>query len=396
MDAGLEAAARALAAVDPLGALRLVARRDDPWALALRGVAMAQLGEEATARKLLHRAALGSSDPRLGARCLAAEGEVALAARDLSAARRLLGQAVQELDRLGDRVNATFARLQEVRRLLWLGKADEAAASHAALDLARAPRRLRALADVVGADLAMRALDPLGARRALTRAERAAVPGLAEEIQRAWRDLRAPVARVVEAGRTRSAGLDEVAGILQSGAMIVDACRRVVRARGHEVRLVTRPVLLALAVALGEAGTGGAARMALTESAFGVRRSTESIRVRLRVEIGRLRRALAAVAEIEATPEGYALRPAAIVLLPPAPGEASALLALLRGGESWSTSALAAALGRSQRTVQRALLSLRDDGRAEATGRGRTQRWVATAPKGFATSLLLVTHGPSR
>jgi hypothetical protein len=166
------------------------------------------------------------------------------------------------------------------------------------------------------------------------------------------------------------------------------------------VRLVTRPVLLALAVALGTASPGDVPRNALAEQAFGVRRENESVRARLRVEIGRLRRELRAVARVFSTDRGYALSPRNVtrvtVLLPPAPGDASAIVALLRSGESWTTSALAAALGIGQRTVQRALLALRDAGRVEGIGHGRSQRWIARAPQQFATNLLLVASSSVR
>jgi hypothetical protein len=405
MDPALGAAARALSAFDPLAALKRVALRDDAEALALRGVAMAQLGDYGAARKLLGRAAraFGRSDARARARCLAAQGDVALACRDVTEAGRALDAALIELDAQGDRLNALFVRLQRVRRLVLVGAVGEAAAMHGSLDLEGAPPRLRALADLVGADIAVRSLDPRGARAALARARRAAraarISSLSDEVERAARELDAPVARVVQAGAERLVGLDEVEGILRSRDLVVDACRRTMRAGGATVSLVTRPVLVALAVTLASALPGDATREALARAAFGSRRVTDSTRARLRVEIGRLRRTIAGLASVEASGQGYALRPRrrarVVVLLPPAPGEASALLALLRGGESWSTSALATALATSQRTVQRALTALRDEGRVEGIGRGRAQRWVARPPEGFATTLLLVVRGSS-
>jgi DNA-binding transcriptional ArsR family regulator len=405
MDAALGAAAQALSRFDPLAALKRVALRDDADALALRGIAMAQLGDYAAAQKLLGRAgrAFGQSGPRARARCLAAQGEVALACRDLTSAERALDAALLELDAQGDRANALFVRVQRVRRLVLLGAVSDAAAMLRSLAIASAPPRLRAQAELVGADIALRALDPRAARAALARARSAArvasIPSLGDEVERVARELDAPVARVARAGTERLARLDEVAAILGSKDLVVDACRRTIRAASVVVPLVTRPVLLALGVALARAVPGDVTREALAEATFGARRITDSTRVRLRVEIGRLRRAIAALGAVEATARGYALRPRdgadVVVLLPPAPGEASALLALLRGGESWSTSALAAAMGTSQRTVQRALLALRDAGRVEGLGGGRAQRWVARPPEGFATTLLLVVRGPS-
>jgi hypothetical protein len=180
---------------------------------------------------------------------------------------------------------------------------------------------------------------------------------------------------------------------------VVDACRREVRAGTTVVSLLTRPVLFAIAAALGEAAPAEATREALISRAFGGRTASESLRVRLRVEVGRLRRALGSIADVRARPRGFAITPRrgtrVHVLLPPMAGDASPLLALLAGTESWSTSALAAALGSSQRTVQRALVALEAEGRVQSIGRGRTRRWAAPAPAGFATTLLLITRGGS-
>ena len=129
-------------------------------------------------------------------------------------------------------------------------------------------------------------------------------------------------------------------------------------------------------------------------SAFGALRVNESHRVRLRVEIGRLRKVLATLAGISATSEGFVLEPRGgrrvSCLLPPAEGEASALVSLLAGGEAWSTSALALALGKSQRSVQRALSALEETGTVRGIGQARARRWVMTPSAGFATTLLLV------
>jgi hypothetical protein len=67
MDSLITAAARALARGDPLGALNRVALRDDAPALALRGIAMAQLGDLVRAKALLrkrHWPARDASSPR--------------------------------------------------------------------------------------------------------------------------------------------------------------------------------------------------------------------------------------------------------------------------------------------------------------------------------------------
>src|SRR5689334_1073151 len=119
MDSLVTAAARALRAGDPLGALKRVALRDDPPALALRGIAMAQLGDLGKARQLLRRAAR-SFEPRERlerARCVAAEAEVAFAARDLAWRPRALDEARRTLEARGDRYNALYVALLQVRRL---------------------------------------------------------------------------------------------------------------------------------------------------------------------------------------------------------------------------------------------------------------------------------------
>jgi len=403
-DDALALAARALGRFDPLAALAQIALRDDALALALRGVALAQLGEYARARRLLDRAARAfeATDPPRRARCLAALGEVALAQRDLAAAGRALEASAAALDAQGDRANGLFVRLQLVRRLVLLGRIDAAAAALGRLELRTAPPRLRAIADLLRTDIEARRLRPRSARASLARAREAAreegTPALIEEVERAARDVEAPLARLVRDGVERPVGLDAVAALRRSRDLVVDACRREVRVDDVVVTLVKRPVLLALAVALAKASPGAATRHALAAEGFGARRVTESVRARLRVEIGRLRQALATLADLAATGDGYALRArrgGCAVLLPPAPGEASAILALLRGGESWSTSALATAVGSAQRTVQRALVALRDEGRVVAVGRGRAQRWIARPAEGFATNLLLALRPPS-
>src|SRR5689334_18124039 len=136
MDSLITAAGRALAAGDPLGALKRVALRDDPAALALRGIAMAQLGEHARARELLRRAAraFGPSEHVARARCVVAEAEIALAVRELARSSRALDAAAVALAARGDGVNAAHARLIAVRRLLLLGRVSDAAAALEQLD----------------------------------------------------------------------------------------------------------------------------------------------------------------------------------------------------------------------------------------------------------------------
>jgi DNA-binding transcriptional ArsR family regulator len=401
MDALVASAARTLAAGDPLGALKRVALRDDPPALALRGIAMAQLGDYERARKLLRRAArgFGTRERLAQARCQVAEAEVALAARDLSGPVPALDAAAQGLDALGDRANALYARLLGARRQLLVGELAAAEETLAVVDVAAAgtPPPLAARAELTRAELALRRVRVADAAAALGRAHAAAlaagIPALVAEIGRVRHALSAPSARLIRGGVARPVRLDEVEALFASGDLVVDACRRAVRGPARSVPLAGRPVLFALVGALAEAWPADVPRDRLIERAFEARAANESHRARLRVELGRLRAALRPLARIEATRRGFALVPAGgravVVLAPPIDGPAGAIVALLAGGESWSTSALARALGSSQRTVQRALRQLEEAAAVRAVGRGRSRRWLAPPLGGFATTLLL-------
>jgi DNA-binding transcriptional ArsR family regulator len=245
----------------------------------------------------------------------------------------------------------------------------------------------------------MKRADGAAAEQALQRARasanRARIGPLLAELEKAEKALQTPVARLLDGGRCRAVLLSELAEVSSSGKLVVDACRREARSGKRVVTLVTRPILLELLVALAEAAPGDVTRDALIARVFGAKRSNDSYRVRLRVELGRLRRLLARLAEVRATAAGFELvtENGCLVLLPPAEGEASALLALLRGGEAWATSALAAAVGKSQRAVQRALSALEREGKVRATGVGRARRWIGAPSAGFTTSLLLVAPG---
>lgn len=401
MDSVVASAARALAVGDPLGALKHVSLRDDPPALALRGIAMAQLGDYGRARQLLRRAArrFGARERLAQARCQVAEAEVALVARDLGGPGRTLDAAAQALDALGDRANALYARLVGARRQLLVGELAAAERTLAAIDVdtAGAPPPLAARAELTRAELALRRVRAADAAAALGRAHAAAlaagIPALVAEVGRARRALSAPSARLIRGGAVRPVRLDEVEALFASGDLVVDACRRAVRGPARSVPLAGRPVLFALVGALAEAWPSDVPRDDLVERAFETRAANESHRARLRVELGRLRAALRPLARIEATRRGFALVPVAgravVVLAPPIDGPAGAILALLEGGESWSTSALARALGSSQRTVQRTLRQLDEGAAVRAVGHGRSRRWLAPALGGFATTLLL-------
>ena len=448
MDSLIAAAARALAAGDALGALKRVALRDDPPALALRGIAMAQLGEHPRARELLRRAArgFGAHEEMARARCVVAEAEVALAMRDLGGSPHPLAAAADALDVRADHANALQARLIAARRLLLLGRLDETAAalasfmpapaqltsSRAPLASARAPLTpplvplapalaplaftqappaaalasrdanglppsFWAVAELTATELALRTLRIGPAQAALARAheaaERARVPALQAEVEEARAAFERPAARRVAAGVEQTLRLGEVAALLGSDALVLDACRRGLSAGDAWLPLVRRPVLFALARALAQGWPGDVDREALIAHAFRMRRPDETHRARLRVEIGRLRKIIAALAGIEATARGFVLAPRAgrgvVVLVPPIDGDEASLVALLADGAAWSTSALALALGASQRTVQRALAELEAAGRVRSIGRARAQRWLAPPLAGFTTILLL-------
>lgn len=405
MDSLIAAAGRALVVGDALGALKRVALRDDPPALALRGIAMAQLGEYPRARELLRRArrGFGAREALAHARCVVAEAEVALALRDLGDSPRTLTEAAAVLATRGDRANALHARLIAVRRLLLLGRLDEAATVLAGLDADGLPPSLSAVAELAAAEIALRSLRTATARVALDRAfeaaQRAGVPALLAEVVEARAALDRAAARRIHAGHEEPLRLDEVEALLSSGAVVVDACRRGLRAGVHWQPLARRPVLFALLRALAQGWPGDVDRNALIARVFRTREPDETHRVRLRVEIGRLRGLVAPWLEIAATARGFALAPrdgrAVVVLVPPIDGEQASLLALLGDGAAWSTSALALALGESQRTIQRAVVELEAEGKVRSIGRTRAQRWLASPRVGFTTILLLPTALPA-
>lgn len=399
MDSLINAAARALAAGNPLAALDPVALREDPPALALRGIAMAQLGDLPRARELLRRAAraFGDREPVARARCIVAEAEIALVSRDLGAPMRGLDAARATLAAHRDHANSAHAGYLQARRLLLIGQLDHAELTLDSLDADALPPASRAGAWLVAAGIAMRRIKAAPARAALDRAAQAAarvgIPSLMAEVAQAARALDAPAARLPTQQGTRSLDLAEVEALLASATLVVDACRSMIRAGDTVVPLATRPVLFALARTLAEAWPGDVTRVELLRRAFHAREADESHRARLRVEIGRLRAALEPLAALSATEDGFILKPragrAVALLLPPQEEAHADVLALLADGEAWSTSALALALGVSSRTVQRALEALTAAGKADSFGRGRACRWMARQVPGFPTSLLL-------
>ncbi len=399
MDSLIAAAARALASGDPLGALNRVALRDDGPALALRGIAMAQLGDLDRAKTLLKRAAraFGPKEAVARARCVVAEAEIALVSRDLSYPTKTLDQAREALEAHGDIANAAQARYLEIRRLLLIGRLGEAERRLEAIDAAGLPAALQTIHALAVAGIAMRRVQASVARAALARAgqfaREARIPALVAEVEGALRVLDAPATRLIAHGAEVPLRLDDVEALVASPVLIIDACRNTVRQREKTVSLASRPVLFALARALGEAWPGGVSRAALIATAFRGKDADDSHRARLRVEIGRLRRMAKPFGDIDATKEGFVLKPRdgrdVAVLAPPVDDENASVLALLADGESWSSSALALACGASQRTVQRALDDLALGGKVEAIGLGRARRWMTPPMIQFATALLL-------
>jgi hypothetical protein len=299
-------------------------------------------------------------------------------------------------------VNAAQARYLEVRRLLLIGRLDEAERTLGELDPAPFPPASRAAYELLVAGIEMRRLRTKTARAALARAalsaQHAGIPALMAEVDSASLVLNTPAARLIAGGEERLLLLEDVEALLASKALVVDACRYVVRDENKGVSLARRPVLFALARALAEAWPGDVPRGTLIARAFRTRFADESHRARLRVEVGRLRTMLRTLAGVNATTRGFALVPRraheVVVLARPVEEKHAAVLAFLADGESWSSSALALALGASQRTVQRAVDSLAASGKVQSFGRGRARRWMTPPMPGFTTTLLLPTPLP--
>jgi len=399
MDSIIIAAARALAAGDPLGALQRVALRDDAPALALRGIAMAQLNDFVRSKALLRRAmrAFGPKEEVSRARCVVAEAEIAFASRDLSWQEKALDAARATLARHGDDVNAAHASYLEIRRWVLLGELDRAQQALAELDPSSLPAVLQATHALIEATIAIRLVQTKRAWTALLIAERAArqttISALIAEVAATVQLLNAPAARLFEDQGERLFQLKDVESLFASDNFIVDACRYTVRIADKNVSLANRPVLFSLVRALAQAWPADVSRDDLALRAFRLKHVDESVRARLRVEMGRLRTVLRSVASIHATTRGFSMEPCqprkVMVLTPLVDAEHGEVLALLADGESWSSSALALALNSSQRTVQRALESLAVADKIQSFGYGRARRWTMTSIPGYATLLLL-------
>ena len=276
-------AARALALGDYIGALNRVALRDDAPALALRGIAMAQLGDLVRAKALLRSAArrFGPKEALARARCIVAEAEIALVTRDLSWPAKTLEAARATLEEHGDRANTAHAWHLQVRRLLLVGRLDEAERLLAELDPEPFPPALRTVHELIVAGIALRRLQTKAARLALARAQRAAhragIPALTAEVETTSLVLDTPAARLIKRGEERLLLLEEVEALLRSEALVVDACRYVVRGASTIVSLARRPVLFALARTLAEAWPGDVSRGTLVARAFGGNAPTNRI-----------------------------------------------------------------------------------------------------------------------
>jgi hypothetical protein len=400
----ITAAAHALAAGDPLSALNRVALRDDPPALALRGIAMAQLGDLPRAKSLIQRAAkaFGKTEPVARARCIVAEAEIAFAMRELGHPPKRLQTARATLEACGDRINTAHARHLEARRLLLLGRLDEAERLLSESNTSLLPPASRAISELVNAGIAMRRLKARAAHAALAQAQSAAleagIPALLAEVDSTGTVLDAPAARLVTYSEQRPVALGEIEKLIDAGTLVVDACRNGIRCADTAISLAGRPMLFTLACELARAWPGDVTRNKLIERVFRIRQADESHRARLRVEMGRLRKLLRPIAAIAATRHGFALDPLqandVAVLEWPLEKRHAAVLALLADGESWSSSALALVLGTSQRTVQRALDALAEAGKVQSYGRGRARRWITAPVPGFATTLLLPVSVP--
>lgn len=395
MDALLTAAARNLAAGDVLAALGKVSVRSDPPALALRGIAMAQLGELGRARVLLRQAhrAFGRNEGVARARCVVAEAEIGLALRELGGSSAPLLAAARRLEAAHDSANALQAWLIVARRALLLGHGADATAALDHVQGQPLPPALAAMAALTRATLAARALQiPLaeqGLREATLAAQQSGIAALQEEVSQASAELRQPAAR--HAGKALD--LQQVRALLDGPHCVVDGCRRGVWCAGRWHSMARRPLLFTLLRTLGTVWPDTASRDALVASVFRTRHGDDTHRVRLRVEIGRLRKLLPEGVAVTSTGDGYRLEvddSRRVVVLEPPFGDASTTVAaLLADGAAWSSSALALVLGISQRGAQRALADLQAQGRVRATGQGRTQRWRAMPLTGFTTILLL-------
>ena len=401
MEAPLTAAARALFLGDALSALKWLAGRTDAPARAMRGAALSQLGEFSRAKAQLRAAlrALGPADGLLRARCLAAEAEIALALGDLRWSAEPVARAVAELQAAGDARNAAYLQLVAARAALRLGRPADAERLLRHAKLAPAPLE-RTFAELVRVELAAKRGDPDLLTQALASAraaaERAAIPTLVAEVARIRDHYEGPSAVITSRGKARTASFCEVCTLARSASVVVDGGGRELRSAGGCLPFARRPVLFEVLRVLAEGWPEAVPRDALIARAFGARRPNESHRIRLRVEVGRLRKAMRPWLGVVAEGPGYALsaKGEVVLVMPLEESPASRLLSLMHGGEAWSASSLAQALGVSERTVQRSLGELSSAGKVGPTGNGRGRRWVRLFE--IPTDLLLPPRPPAQ
>ncbi|AKF03003.1 hypothetical protein [Sandaracinus amylolyticus] len=396
IDGALGEAARALARGDALHALGIAGRDESALGLTLRGIAYAQLGDLELARGALEDASERSTDAHTTSRARAALAEIALASGDPARAAREAIACASALEALGDPRNAAMQRLVLARAEVLRGRLPEARGVVEDVLSREQPADLRAVASLAQAEIAMRALAASESRDALGRARAALDVAPHELLSRALvsleRELSAPVARVVRDGVSSDADLFAIEELSRGEVLLIDGCRRVAIGARLIVRLGRRPVLFALLLELARAWPGGIGRDELAARAFDVRRVNPSHRARLRVEVGRLRKAmLGLAAEPVATKEGYALvsQREVVVLSPHDDGEGARIALLLGDGASWSAREVATHTRLSIRTVQRALASLVESGRAIRTGRGARVRYARPGTPIASRMLLL-------
>jgi len=401
VDAPLTAAARALALGDALSALKWLGLRTDAAARAMRGAALSQLGEFARAKAQLRAAlrALGPGDGLLRARCLAAEAEIALSLGDLHWSAEPVARAVAELEAAGDSRNAAYLQLVAARAALRLGRPEDAERLLRHAKLAPAAPLERTFAELVRVELAAKRGDPDVLTAALASAsaaaDRAAIPALVSEVARIRDHYEGPTAVITSRGKARTASFCEVCALGRSADVVIDGGGREVRSSGDCISFARRPVLFELLRILAEAWPEAVSRDLLIKRAFGARRLNESHRIRLRVEVGRLRKFVRRRLAVIAKEPGYALfaNHEVALVMPLEESPASRVLSLMHGGEPWSASSLALALGVSERTVQRSLGELQSAGKVGATGNGRGRRWVRLFE--IPTDLLLPRSSPA-
>ncbi len=376
-------AGRALARGEPLRALSIVGRVDTAVGLMLRGIAYAQIGDLELARDALVRARALTKDRVTRARARAALVEIELETGEPAASARAARVSADELETLGDRRNAAMQRLVLARAEVLLGRLDEARrVAKKVVASSRAPD-VRAIAWLAQAEIAIRSVSATDARDALSRAraclEEAPNPMLARALVALEAELSLPIARIQHAGALRDADLYAIEASSSGEVLLVDACRRLAFARRGDVSFARRPVLFAILLVLARAWPASVPRDALAAKAFDVRRVNDSHRMRLRVEVGRLRKELKHVeAEPIASDDGYRLASTCdvAVLLPPDDDDATRVALLLRDGAAWSVRGLAEHAGVSKSTAQRALDALVETGGAVRSGRGKDVRYT--------------------